>query len=994
MSHDTIKDIVENNEFQGRPLSRWENHTCRLKLAKAGTYTYEKDSDRLLLIHHKLGHINWRSVAKHCRQNKIPLDGIQNAFCNYCLQARQKKAARGKPIAKNSQPKYKTYEHWSCDVWGPTKTPSLHNKIKYQLCFIDRNSNTIKSYPLSDLTQIPKSVAQWIHEIREDTLQYNINNVGFDMLQATTHHLRGDCATYFKSERMQQLCQREKIQFTFAPPDTHSKNAFAERTLQVIANSMKALCNAANLNKELYWPQAWKIAIQIKDFLPRNTNKGSKSPYEIRTGQTPPDPVKIYRTFGQTGMVHVPNALKLDDRARPAIVMGHDLATNATLVEVESKNTKRKLLVPTDQFISSKTPPAGVLSNAFNAIQEEDIFYENQEDNTPFKSPQLTHNSTHDYMQFHQATKPQNQPTNYQDEPTPIQQQNTDQSWSQQIEVDPILSAIWNKSHDSKSNTETQFINSLSDVQSVTYTLAKAKNTYPQYTNELDTAVATEVQGLIAKCLTPVEDKEISTSDEISTLLSRYTIKFDNGLFDKVKVRCCYRGQSEIKGIHFLNKETNMPKLASLRIFLALAPFSNEVTNKADISQAFLRAELEQLPANTRRFVRFPNDISPLNQQGSSQIFRLTKSLYGMRSAGFSWEQKLFTFLKSLNFEQNTYEVTLFSKTNIRVLVWVDDLMIRATQDTSDQFKRDLEKEFGDTKWQPLHYILGMSVQASPHGFLGVHSAIYINKMITNTNMQNAKPRHTPLPVDAKFRKISYEQKVDPKLRREFQSILGQLNYLATWSRPDLAYTTSALGSVASAPTRTHLEYAKHALAYTKTHPTLGLSWSLPDTQTQTPVNILEVYSDASFANERDYKSQSGFIAILNNSPIHWYSKKQEFPALSSSEAEIIAATVALKHTLFLKRLLDSMGFTQGIIRFHLDAQNAIRFFNNPKISQRNQHVGSRYFRIRYHINKDIELHFISTENMTADICTKNQKIHIFRTMVKTLLTQFTTQHQ
>jgi hypothetical protein len=156
--------------------------------------------------------------------------------------------------------------------------------------------------------------------------------------------------------------------------------------------------------------------------------------------------------------------------------------------------------VPTDQFVSSKTPPAGVLSNTFNAIQEEDIFYENQVDKTPLSSSQPKQKPTHDYMQFHPATQSQNQPTNYQVEPTLIHQQDTNQSWSQQIEVDPILSAIWNTTHNSRSNTDTQFINSLSDAQNVTYSLAKAKNTYPQYTNELDTAVATEVQGLIAKC--------------------------------------------------------------------------------------------------------------------------------------------------------------------------------------------------------------------------------------------------------------------------------------------------------------------------------------------------------------------------------------------------------------------------------------------------------------------------------------------------------------
>ena len=982
MSTKDLQQIVETDTFQGRPLTKWENNKCRIILAKNGQYTYDANHDKLLLIHHKLGHIHWRSVAKHCRINKIALNGIQNAFCNFCLQAKQKKKARGQPNKHKSYTDYKPYKNWSVDVWGPTKHPSLHNNIRYQLCFIDRNTNTIKSYPLSDLTQIPKSIAQWVHEIREDTLKFKINNIDFEMLQATTFHLRGDCATYFKSERMKQLCQREKIHFTFAPPDTHSKNAFAERTLQVIANSMKALCNAANLNKEKYWPQAWQMAIKIKDLLPRNTYNHSKSPYELRTGTKPPSPIKIYHPFGQKGSIHIPNAQKLGDRSRPATVMGHDEATNSTLVEVESKITKRKILIPSDQFIPNKTHPEGILSSSYNAVQEEDIFYENQEHTPPIQIKKPNKTIT-DYLQ-NTITPPMFNHEQHDKETSKSSSTNTNQDLLDQVEIDPILSAIWNQTTTPLSLIEPQYIHSFNDIQTVQYSLAQAKLAHPQHTNEIDLGATTEVQGLIAKCLTPVQNHELNATDKVTTLLSRYTQKYDNGHFEKSKCRCCFRGESEIQGVHYIHKETHMPKLSSLRLFLALMPFKNEVARKADIIQAFLRAELEDLPANTRRYVKFPKDISPLNSDGTQQIYRVLKSIYGMTSAGYSWEQKLFKFLISLGFKQNEYEVTLFTQENIRILVWVDDILIRATPEKSNEFQKNLEREFGDSKYQTLQYVLGMSVITSQDNYLGVHSEIYINKMISNTKMQTAKPRHTPLPADAQFRKISNAD-TDENVKKEFQSILGQLNYLATWSRPDLAYTCSALGTVASAPTREHLKYAKHAIAYVKTYPLLGLQWS-NDTDHN---NILEVFSDASFANERNYKSQSGFVAILNNAPIHWYSRKQPFPALSSTESEIMAACTALRQTLYLKRLLDSLDFKQGLIRFHLDAQNAIRFFVNPKQSERNIHIGVRYHRIRYHINKDIELHFISSVHMQADGLTKSQRLDNFRRMVKQLLHVF-----
>ena len=122
---------------------------------------------------------------------------------------------------------------------------------------------------------------------------------------------------------------------------------------------------------------------------------------------------------------------------------------------------------------------------------------------------------------------------------------------------------------------------------------------------------------------------------------------------------------------------------------------------------------------------------------------------------------------------------------------------------------------------------------------------------------------------------------------------------------------------------------------------------------------------------------------------MHWGSTKQEFPALSSTESEVIAGSSGLRHTLFIKRLLESLGFRQGLVRFHLDAENAIRFFSNEKVSKRNHHIGARYMRVRYHVGRDIVLEFVKTTEMVADICTKNAELAQFKHLVAKMMTSF-----
>ena len=104
-----------------------------------------------------------------------------------------------------------------------------------------------------------------------------------------------------------------------------------------------------------------------------------------------------------------------------------------------------------------------------------------------------------------------------------------------------------------------------------------------------------------------------------------------------------------------------------------------------------------------------------------------------------------------------------------------------------------------------------------------------------------------------------------------------------------------------------------------------------------------------------------------------------------------MAGSLALRHVLYLKRLLESMGEPQGVVTMYFDAANAIRFCTKEKVTKRNHHIGTRYMRIRHHVGKDVELEFVATNAMCADILTKNAQEHQFRTLVATIMTHLGT---
>ena len=101
---------------------------------------------------------------------------------------------------------------------------------------------------------------------------------------------------------------------------------------------------------------------------------------------------------------------------------------------------------------------------------------------------------------------------------------------------------------------------------------------------------------------------------------------------------------------------------------------------------------------------------------------------------------------------------------------------------------------------------------------------------------------------------------------------------------------------------------------------------------------------------------------MLNNGPISWASKRQKTVALSSTEAEYMALTLAAKETIWIRLLMTELGLMQddatprvnvlerqGAIALKGDNQSAIALANNPVLYSRTKHI-------------DIQHHFIQNE--------------------------------
>jgi hypothetical protein len=105
---------------------------------------------------------------------------------------------------------------------------------------------------------------------------------------------------------------------------------------------------------------------------------------------------------------------------------------------------------------------------------------------------------------------------------------------------------------------------------------------------------------------------------------------------------------------------------------------------------------------------------------------------------------------------------------------------------------------------------------------------------------------------------------------------------------------------------------------------------------------------------------------------VSWSSKKQNSVALSTAEAEYVAAGACCAQLLWMKQTLNDYGYRFTHILLLCDNESAIKLANNPISHSRTKHIDIRHHFLRDHETKgDIDLRHVSTEKQLADIFTK-----------------------
>jgi len=432
----------------------------------------------------------------------------------------------------------------------------------------------------------------------------------------------------------------------------------------------------------------------------------------------------------------------------------------------------------------------------------------------------------------------------------------------------------------------------------------------------------------------------VPTPQGVRLIKSKYVYKLKKdwlGNVTKRKSRLVVQGFLQREGIDYGETYAPVAKAATFRLMLALTKAKKLHLHQLDVDSAFPYADLEEATYMTP---------PPGMDMDEGYCLKLLKSLYGLKQAPRNWHKLVVEHIKSMGFKQCVLDNCLFVKhigTEMYLIsLYVDDILIAGTNlEEVKRIKQQFTNHFEMKDMGELNYYLGMKITRT-NDFIKLDQAGYVREILEKYNHLlrglEEKKVNTPMERELKLRK-NESKSMTPSQREyvskfPYQNLVGALLYLAINTRPDIAYAVGVLARFNTDPNFRACKALIRVLLYLRGTPDVGIQF------TGKSLDIFG-YSDADWAGDLDTRrSTTGYVVYAAGGPIAWQSRLQTTVAVSTMEAEYMAAFGAIQELIWIKGVLSEIGIQLvDPITLRMDAKSAIALAKNPMHHKRSKHI-------------------------------------------------------
>ncbi|CAD7003740.1 unnamed protein product [Ceratitis capitata] len=735
--------------------------------------------------------------------------------------------------------------------------------------------------------------------------------------------LRSDNGREYLSKSFENFLKENGIVRQLTVPYTPQQNGVAERANRTLVEMARSMIVHSGLG-ECFWAEAVATAAYLQN---RSVTKSlaNRTPYEAWTSRKPN--VSHLKVFGQLAIaIDKTEKRKFQPKGKKMVMVGYSDVSKA--YRLYDPASKRVIVCRDVIFIDGAYVPHEQNPNDIVTFDAEDIVNEAE--------PSIAEDTSGDYE------------VNSDLQPTRVRRGRP---------------AFVRTGRRGRPRKRRHFLNMMkaADVE-IPITVSEAMNS--KYVKQWTSAMQKEFDALVKRNTWSLVD--LPAGEKPIGCKWVYSVKQNaDGSVQRFKSRLVAKGCSQQFGINFNETFSPVVRYATIRLVIALACEYNLHLHQLDVSSAYLNSELQD-----DVYVKQPENF--VNEQFPNRVLKLNKALYGLKQSGREWNEKLNSVLIKMGFMPCVSEPCVYMKNeedkyNI-IAVYVDDILIASSSlKDLNNIKARIAKEFDIVDGGPAKYFLGIQIERDGDvGNIAISQRQYIYDLLKHNGMEECKAVSTPLEVG--FQTSCDKDECIKVNTTEYQSLIGALMYLAISTRPDILHSVSKLAQRNTDPHLEHKTAAKRILRYLKGTAELKLHYKKTN-------RLVECFVDADWGGDAsDRKSYSGSAFVAAGAVTSWESKKQSIVALSSTEAEYVALSIAAKEAIYLKRLLRELGFSNtGPMVINNDNQSAQHLARNPVHHDRSKHIDIKYHFVRNLIrNNEIKLNYVCTNDMFSDILTKN----------------------
>lgn len=311
------------------------------------------------------------------------------------------------------------------------------------------------------------------------------------------------------------------------------------------------------------------------------------------------------------------------------------------------------------------------------------------------------------------------------------------------------------------------------------------------------------------------------------------------------------------------------------------------------------------------------------------------------------------------------------------VALYVDDLLLISTSlKYLYEIKKQLAQSFEMKELGEAHFILGIKIERDrSNRKLTISQSEYMKNILNAYGLGNSRrDTHTPMNMGVKLVKtgLAGEPESESVEIKEYQSAVGSIMYAMLCTRPDIAYPISRLAQFSNDPRKAHWKAVMQLIRYLATTSDYCIVYDGKHDEHSQP--ILIGYTDSDWGKHlEDRRSVTGYVFCMAGGAISWKSRRQPTVALSTTEAEYMAACEATREAVSWRMLLIELGLNMREPTVIMsDNQGSIALTKNPEHHARSKHIDIRHHYVREQVALgSVAITYISTDNMVADVLTK-----------------------